>query len=244
MKGTLVVAGRVLRSLAGDRSTAAFVIGAPLLILFLFGEVLDEVGGGVDAAVVKPALMGIFVFTFTYALTGVGFLRERQNGTLERILAGPLPRTSLVTGYLLGYGLAALVQASVILGAGVWFVDITFEHNVGAFYAVELMAALTALGLGILVSTLARSEFQVVQFIPLLIAPQIILGGVFVSVERLPVYLEVVARVMPLTYILEAMNYLVLDRGGLEDLWVAFLVLTGMTLAALGGAVLTLRRPA
>jgi ABC-2 type transport system permease protein len=70
----------------------------------------------------------------------------------------------------------------------VYFLDITFEHGVALFFVVELLRTLTALGLGILLSLFAETEFQVFQFLPLVIAPQIILGGTFIPVEELPLY--------------------------------------------------------
>jgi ABC-2 type transport system permease protein len=241
--GAATVAGRILLGLRGDRATLAFVVGAPVLILFLFGEVVAVVPPGrFDTAFLQPALMGVFLFILTYVLTGVGFLRERQQGTLERMLVSPLGNASIVAGYLLGFGALAVVQATVLLGAGLLFLDLSFAHAVTAFYAVELLAALTALGIGILFSLVARTEFQVLQGIPVIIAPQIILGGVFVPVERLPLALELVARALPLTYILDAMAYLILDEGSASDLWISVAVLGGYVLATLGAASLLVRR--
>lgn len=245
MRGTWQVAKRILLGLRGDRATLAFVLGVPVFIFFLMGEVLDSVPPGrFNTDFIDPVMVAVFVFMLTYVLTGIGFLRERQTGTLERVLASPLPRTSLVLGYMLGFGILAMVQASVILGAGVWFLDIGFKHSVLAFYGIELMAAMTALGIGILVSLLARSEFQVLQGIPLVITPQVLLGGVFVGVDRLPIVLEVVARALPLTYILDAMSYLVLDQGSADDLGAAVAVMAAYIVATLGAAALVVRRRA
>lgn len=243
LTGAWTVAGRILIGLRGDRVTLAFVVGAPVLILYLFGEVMDVVPPDrFDADFLQPALMGVFLFILTYVLTGIGFLRERQQGTLERMLVSRLPNAAIVGGYLLGFGALAVVQASVLLGAGVWFLDISFAHSVVAFYAIELLSALTALGIGILFSLVAKTEFQILQGIPIIIAPQIILGGVFVPVERLPVVLEWLARALPLTYILDAMAYLILGDGTASDLWIAVAVLGGYVVATLGVAAVLVRR--
>lgn len=243
MRGSLAVAGRVLAGLRGDHVTLGFVVGAPVLIFFLFGEVLDVVPEGrIDTAFMQPVLLGVFLFMLTYVLTGIGFLRERQQGTLERMLATPLPNVSIVLGYLIGFGVLALIQASVMLGSGILFLDVSFDGSVLAFYGVEALAALSALGIGILVSLVARTEFQILQTIPVIISPQIILGGVFVDVDRLPVVFEYIARALPLTYILSAMDHIILGNGEQEDLVLAVVVLSITILLSVAAASFLVRR--
>jgi ABC-2 type transport system permease protein len=215
MREAFVVSGRILRSVRGDPRTLALVLVVPAVIVYLFSEVFA------DPVSVAPVLLATFVFVFTYVLTAIGFLRERQSGTLERVLVSPISRLSLVLGYVTGYGILATVQSLVLLGASIYFLDLTFEHGVTLFIVVELLGALSALGIGILLSLFANSEFQALQFIPLVISPQILLGGTFLPVEDLPIYLELPARAMPMTYVIQAMNYVVLDVGTVDDLWIA-----------------------
>lgn len=236
MRGTLPVARRLLLSLRGDRRTLALVLVVPAFIIFLFGEVFA------DPQPVAPVLLGVFVFILTYLLTSVGFLRERTDGTLERVLVTPVSRSGLVLGYVLGFGALATVQSLVLLGAGVVFLGVEFEHGVALFVLVELLGALTALGLGILLSLFAHNEFQAFQFVPVVIAPQIILGGTFVPVESLPAYLEPVAWAMPVTYLLQGMEYVVLGRGASADLWTAVGALAAFSLLSIAIAGIVVRR--
>jgi ABC-2 type transport system permease protein len=236
MRGTLPVARRLLLTLRSDRRTLGLVLVVPAFILYLFSEVFPRSAG------VAPILLGVAVFALTYILTAVGFLRERTAGTLERVLVTPVSRSGLVFGYVLGFGVLATVQSVVLLGSGVYFLNITFEHGIALFFVVELLGALTALGLGILLSLFAETEFQVFQFLPLVIAPQIILGGTFIPVEELPLYLELPARVMPLTYILEAMDYVVLGEGGATDFWIAVGALCAFTVLSVSIAGVIVRR--
>jgi ABC-2 type transport system permease protein len=220
--------------LRGDRRTLALVLVAPVFIIFLFSVVLDEVPPRrFNVEFVKPVLLGFFAYFLTYLLAAIGFLRERQSGTLERVFASPVARSGLVLGYMLGFGVLVAVQSAVLLGAGIVFLDVAFEHGIWLFFLVEVLGALSALGLGILVSMAAHNEFQVMQFVPLVIAPQVILGGVFVQVSELPVWAEAVARVMPLTYLLEAMYWIVLDQGGAGDVWRAVAVLAAWTVGTI-----------
>jgi ABC-2 type transport system permease protein len=206
MKGAVTVGRRLLYGLRGDRRTLALGIGAPIFIIFLFSEVFAA------PQRVAHVLLGLFVFILTYLLTAIGFLRERTAGTLEQVLAAPVSRTGLVVGYVLGFGVLATVQTLVLVGAVV-LLDLEFEHHVALVVLVALLGALTALGIGIVLSVFAENEFQVQQFMPLVIAPQVILGEVFVSVEELAWYLEYPARAMPVTYIVRGLEYAVLGRG-------------------------------
>ena len=242
MRGALPVARRVLLGVLGDRPTLALVVAMPYLLFFLFGQVLDAVPPGrFDAGFVRPVLVAVFQFILTYLLAGVGFLRERQRGTLERVLTTRASRSGLVAGYFLGFGAMALVQSAMMLVAGILFLDLHFPHGMAPFFGLELLGALSALGLGILISVLARTELQIMQSVAVVLAPQIILGGVFVPVARLPAWMAAIARVLPIKYLLDGMSYLILGQGTLGDLWTAVAVLAGYTVLVGVAAALALR---
>jgi len=236
LHGTLPVAGRILRSLRGDRRTLALVAVVPVFLLFLLSEVFPR------PKPVAPVLLGVFVFFLTYLLTAIGFLRERTAGTLDRVLVSPISRGGLVLGYLLGYGALAVVQSVVLLGAAVVFLDVTFTHGVALFLAVEILGAFTALGLGVLLSLFAQNEFQAIQFIPVVITPQVILGGTFLPVSELPAYLRYPALLMPITHLVDAMEYVVLGVGDRGDLLVAVGALAGFATLAVVTAAVVIRR--
>lgn len=236
MRGALPVARRLLLGLRGDRRTIALVLLVPVFIVFLFGAVFP------DPEPVAPVLLGVFVFFLTYLLTAIGFLRERTAGTLERVLVAPVSRSGLILGYVLGFGVLATVQSLVLLGSGVYFLDVSFEHGVAPFLLLELLGALTALGIGIVLSLFADTEFQAIQFIPVVIAPQVILGETFVPVDRLDWYLEYPARAMPVTYLVRGMKYVLQGRGETADLWIAVVALAGFSLVALAVAGVLVRR--
>lgn len=233
MRGALPVARRLLLSLRGDRRTLGLVVVVPAFVIWLLSEVFAR------PEPVAPILLGVFVFFLTYMLTAVGFLRERTAGTLERVLVSPVSRSGLVLGYVVGFGVLAAVQSAVLLVAAAFFLEVSFAHGVALFFLVELLAALTALGLGILLSLFAENEFQAIQFIPVVVSPQVILGGTFLPVDRLPWYLEFPARAMPVTYVVDATKYVVNDAGTPGDFRVALAALAAFGLAAVvvSGAV-------
>jgi len=235
MRGTLPVAGRILRTLRGDRRTLGLVFVIPAFILFLFGEVFAR------PEPISHIVLAAIVFVLTYILTAIGFLRERTAGTLQRMLVSPVSRSGLVVGYVLGYGVLAVVQAVVLLLAAVVFLDVSFANGVGLFVVVELLGALTALGTGIVLSLFATSEFQAIQFVPVVITPQVVLGETFRPVSELPAYLEYPALVMPVTHLVRAMEYVV-QGGDAGDFWIAAGALAGFALLALGLATAVVRR--
>ncbi|MFW6448706.1 MAG: ABC transporter permease [Halobacteriota archaeon] len=237
MRGAWPVARRILLTLRGDGRTLGLVLVMPVLIIYLLGEVFPV------SEPVAPVLLGVFVFVLTYVLTAIGFLRERTMGTLDRVLVAPISEPALVTGYLAGYGLLAAVQAAVLLAAGVAFLDVSFAHGVGSFFLVALLGAGSALGLGFVLSLFAQNEFQVLQFMPTVIGPQVILGGTFRPVEELPAHLEWPARLMPVTYVIEGMNYVLLDVGEATDLYAALLALAAFTAVAAVVAWRVIRTP-
>ncbi|HEY3071271.1 MAG TPA: ABC transporter permease, partial [Candidatus Limnocylindrales bacterium] len=206
-----------------------------------------------------PALIGFFGFFFVFVLTGVSFLRERVGGTLERLLATPVRRSEIVAGYSLGFGLFATLQVVVILLVAFGSLRLPAigplpEFSIGlgianagspalAFLIVFLLA-IGAVNLGILLSTFARTELQVIQFIPIVIVPQALLGGVFWSISSLPDPLQPIARVLPLTYAIDGLRNVLIRGEGLasQTLQVDLLVLllVAVVLIVLGAA--TIRR--
>ncbi|MFF2484191.1 ABC transporter permease [Paenibacillus sp. NPDC058071] len=177
-----------------------------------------------------PVLIGFFSFFFVFLLAGVSFLRERTSGTLERLLASPIRRSEIVLGYLAGFGLFTLLQASLIA----WYsVDVLGMHMVGsiaAMLAVNLLLSLTALTLGTLLSSFAGSEFQIIQFIPIVIVPQAFFSGLF-NLDAMHPLLQKLSYIMPLYYGADAMRGIMIRGEGWSDLTLDIAVLAGFSLA-------------
>jgi ABC-2 type transport system permease protein len=162
-----------------------------------------------------PAIVAFFAYFFVYLLTGVSFLRERTGGTLERLMATPVARGEIVIGYSLGFGLMAVIQMVVLLTwaltsieLGPVSIGLGIETAGSAVYAflVVLLLALGAVSLGILVSTFARTELQVIQSIPLILVPQFLLSGVLFPVSSLPGILQPLVAIMPLHYAVDGLR--------------------------------------
>ena len=114
-----------------------------------------------------PILLGFVVFFFVFLISGMALLKERTSGTLDRLLATPVKRSEIVYGYMLSYGLIAILQTGVVVLAAIWLLNIEVVGSLLNVIIVNVVLALVALAFGILLSTLAKSEFQMMQFIPL-----------------------------------------------------------------------------
>ncbi len=177
--------------------------------------------------ILGPVFIGFFAYFLVFILTGISFLRERTGGTLERLMATPITRVEIVAGYSLGFGLFAMIQVIVFLVFSLASVSVpaigplpSFGLGLGIYnagspllvFAVTLLSALGAVNLAIFLSTFARTEFQIVQFIPLVIVPQAFLAGIFWPIATLPPLLQPIARLLPLTYTIEGLRAII-DPG-------------------------------
>jgi len=206
-----------------------------------------------------PALIGFFGFFFVFVLTGISFLRERTGGTLERLLATPVRRSEIVVGYSLGFGFFATIQVVLILifTLGVLTVPgigplasfnvglgITSAGSPALAFVVLFLTAIGAVNLAIFLSTYARTELQVLEFIPIVIVPQALLGGVFWSVNSLPDPLGPIAGVLPMTHAIDGLRAVLVRGAGLSDgslqLDIAYLVGIAILFVVLAGT--TIRR--
>ena len=191
---------------------------------------------------VAPVYIGVLVMFFVFLLTCVSFLRERSQGTMERLMATPASRAEIVLGYVAGLGLFALIQSTIILTFTIWVLKIHYLGSLALLFLIVILLALVGVSLGILASAFARNEFQVVQFIPLVIIPQALLGGTFWAVEDMPGYLQPVAYAMPLTYANRALRDVMLKGWGLGDIWPNLLILVGVIAALMFLGARTMRR--
>lgn len=146
-----------------------------------------------------PTLLNVFVFLFVFLTSGMALLNERTQGTLARMLATPIRRFEVVGGYILSYGVIAVIQTIVTIFFSLKILDVQIRGNVVTLMIVNIMVAFVALSLGLLLSTMAESQFQMMQFIPLAIVPQFFFCGV-VPLTSMPPWVQLIGRIMPLEY--------------------------------------------
>jgi ABC-2 type transport system permease protein len=190
------------------------------------------------------AFIGLILFFLVFVVTIVSFLRERSQGTLERLMASPLRRGEIVVGYMIGFTILALVQAVEVLVFSLYVLKVHNQGNVLLIFGFEVLMALSAVNLGIFLSMFARTEFQAVQFIPLVIVPQVLLSGILFPVSTEPTPLQYISDVLPLTYAVNGLRDVMLKGADLT--WPALQldagVVAGFCLLLIFAGIGTLRR--
>jgi ABC-2 type transport system permease protein len=207
-----------------------------LRVRYIYGydlEMIETVG---------PAILGLVVFFFTFILAAISFLRERTQGTLEKFMVSPLSRMEMVSGYVLGFSLISMIQSTTTLLIVVFVFGVPMNGNPLLAFAIVLLLGASALVLGSFFSNFAKSEFQVVQFIPIVIIPQIVLSGVFWPIQSIPEFLRPISYVLPLTYSGEALRAVMLKGASAAQIWPDLLFLSAFFILFFGAATLMLRR--
>ncbi len=237
---TLAITERIIRQILRDRRSIGLLVVGPLIVMSLVGFSLYEQRAVLDR--VAPGLLAVFVLFFTFILTGVGFLRERAQGTLERLQTTLVGSFDIMLGYMLGFLIFAIVQTVVILLFTIFALSIEYVGSLWEIGVVLFLLVTVAVSLGIFISSFANNEFQVVQFIPIVLAPQIFLSGVIIPVEQMPALFEWLSVVIPLTYAVDALREIMLLGTDLTTLWLNLAVIAAFSVALLAAAVATLRR--
>lgn len=197
--------------------------------------------GGADSSFfdkIFPILIGFFVFFFVFLISGIALLRERTTGTLERLLATPVKRSEIVLGYLTGYGLFAILQTLIIVFFSIYILGLQIVGSLMWVIITNILIALAALSMGIFVSTFANSEFQMVQFIPLIVIPQVFFSGL-IPLDSMATWVRNISYIFPLSYAGDALtNIMIRGQGWSEisfDLIILLVFIVGFTLLNIVG---------
>lgn len=188
-----------------------------------------------------PIMIGVFVFFFVFLIAGVSFLRERTTGTLERLLSTPLKRWEIVTGYVCGFGIFTIFQALLISWFSIQVLGIMMTGSFGYVLLMTLLLSMSALTLGTLLSAFAANELQMIQFIPLVIVPQIFLSGLF-PLDTLPLWLQRIGLATPIYYGSQALMDIMVRGRGWSDIAGDVFMLIGFSLLFMLLNVLALRK--
>ncbi|QEO09561.1 ABC transporter permease [Protaetiibacter larvae] len=236
---TLATAGRVLTQIRHDPRTIGMLLVVPALLIGLLAWIFDDtpVFGQVG-----PAMLGLFPFIVMFLVTSITTLRERRSGTLERLLVMPLGKGDLIGGYAIAFGAIAILQALVAVAWAVWVCGLDVAGGVWLLVLVAAVNGLLGTMLGLLASAFAATEFQVVQFMPVIVAPQVLLGGIFLPREAMPDALQAISDWLPLSYSIDALTRVSAEADATGDVLGDVLVVAAFALGALVLAALTLRR--
>jgi ABC-2 type transport system permease protein len=246
LQGYVATTARILRQLVADHRSMAMIVLVPTLIITLMYFMFSEVPHppGVPSPFNKACLimLGVFPLVVMFLITSITMQRERVSGTLERILTTPLRRFDLLAAYGTAFSIAAAAQAALACGFAFWLLGFDTAGSPALVFVIAIANAVLGVGLGLLCSAFARTEFQAVQFMPVVVVPQLLLCGILVPREALPDWLQWISNVLPASYALEALQqvgaYAEPTAIAVRDI----AVVIGSALVALGLAAATLRR--
>ena len=188
-----------------------------------------------------PIMISFVVFFFVFLISGIALLRERTRGTLDRVLATPIRRGELISGYILGYGTFAIVQTLIIVGFSIWIFKMQVLGSLSGVFLTNILVALVALTLGLLISAFAQSEFQMMQFVPIIVIPQILFSGL-IPFDTMPHWLKLIGYCAPLYYGSTAMTNLIEKGAGLLQVGSELGILVGFAVLFIILNVLSLRK--
>ncbi|MFE5673045.1 ABC transporter permease [Agromyces sp. NPDC056523] len=236
---TLATTGRVLGQIRHDHRTIALLLVVPSLLIGLVAWIFTDTD---VFATIGPAMLALFPFIVMFLVTSIATLRERRSGTLERLFSMPMGKGDFILGYALAFGLLAVFQTAIAVSYAVWVCGLEIEGSIWLLFAVAVADALLGTALGLLASAFARTEFQVVQFMPLLVFPQILLGGIFIPRDQLPEGLEVISDWLPLSYAIDALTAVAADSEDAAWIWARILAIGAWIVGSIVVGSITLRR--
>jgi len=242
----LATARRVLSQLRHDHRSIAMILVVPALLLtavyFLYEN--ETLPPGMPRTFDRVGLMmlAIFPFVVMFLVTSITMLRERTSGTLERLLTTPVHKADLLFGYGIAFSLMAALQSLVATAVAYWVFGLDIAGAPGYVVLIAVINAVLGVALGLFCSAFARTEFQAVQFMPVVVVPQILLCGLFVARDRMNDVLEAISNVLPLTFSVDALQEIAAHAEATERLWQDAGIMAAISLGVLILAALTLRR--
>ena len=231
---------RIIGQLRHDPRTIAMIIIVPTALITL----LYFMYNGQERIFSRIALtmLGVFPFVVMFLITSIAMLRERTSGTLERLFTTPVGKLDLLFGYGIAFGVAAAVQAGVASAVAYWVFDMRMAGSIWLVVLIAVANAVLGVALGLLCSAFARTEFQAVQFMPVVAAPQLLLCGLFVARDQMAGWLQAISNVLPLSYSVQALTEVGAHAEPTGTMWRDLLIVLGAIILALALGAATLRR--
>jgi ABC-2 type transport system permease protein len=231
---------RILAQLRHDPRTIGMMLAVPVLLMTLLYFMFDRRQPIISAIIL--IMLGMFPFIIMFLVTSIAMLRERTSGTLERLMTTPTGKLDLLFGYGISFGIAAAVQGAVAAGCAYWLFGMTTAGSAGLVVLIAILNAVLGVGMGLLCSAFARTEFQAVQMLPVVVIPQILLCGLFVARSDMIGWLKVISDLMPLSYAVQALQEVGAHADPTGLLWRDLGIVAGCVILALGLAAATLPR--
>ncbi|KHL00830.1 ABC transporter permease [Sinomonas humi] len=237
---------RVLNQLRHDPRSIGLILVVPSVLLavvyWLFENETLPPGMPRTFDRIGPIMLAIFPFVIMFLLTSITMLRERTSGTLERLMTTPIHKADLLFGYGIAFSLMAALQSAIATGVAYWVFGLDIKGDAALVVLVAVVNAVLGVSLGLFCSAFARTEFQAVQFMPVVVIPQILLCGLFVPYAQMTDVFQVLSDWMPLTYSVKALQEITANTDPTGEMWRDLWIMAAVLLGLLILASFTLRR--
>jgi ABC-2 type transport system permease protein len=237
---------RILTQLRRDRRTVLLILLVPALLTVLLHYVLSRQPAGPDGRTPFDRLainqLGVLPCAVMFPITAITMRRERSNGSLERLFATPLTKLELLAGYGTAFSLAAAAQAGIAAFVAFRVTHLRIDGSPLLVLMISVFGAMLGVSLGLFFSAFAESEYQAVQFSPVVLVPQLFLAGVLVPRERMPGVLQAISDALPLSYAVEALQQVSTHTAATPLMWHDTGVVAVFIVAAVLGGAATLQR--
>ncbi len=190
----------------------------------------------VSAYYMIPGLIGMILQLLTTMLTASSIVRERERGTIEQLIVTPLRSWELVVGKLIPYVLIAFFDMLEILVIGVLVFKVPINGSLGLFLALSALFLIGSLGMGLLISTVARTQQEAMLTTMFTLYPSIFLSGFLFPLAAMPQILQWISYAVPMRYFLIIARGVILKGVGLSDIWAEVVALSIFSLIMMGAA--------
>ena len=166
-----------------------------------------------------PGIIGMILYFLTALFTAQAIVREREQGTIEQLIVTPIRSLELIVGKVVPYAVVSFIGVLEVLALGVHWFGVPIRGSLGLLLGLSALFLLTSLGIGIFVSTVAKTQQEAMLLTWLTMLPGIFLGGFFFPIEAMPGWLQVISYVIPLRYMLVVIRGIFLKGVGLQILY-------------------------
>jgi ABC-2 type transport system permease protein len=194
------------------------------------------------AVFIVPGLIGVILTMTMMLMTALAVVRERERGTFEFLIATPVRRTEVMVGKILPYILVGYLQVTIILSLGWWLFDVPIQGSLLDLAAASLVFIAAMLTMGLLISSLAATQFQSVQMAFFFFLPSMLLSGFMFPFEAMPEPAQWIGEVLPLTHFLRIVRGILLKGAPIENLLVEVAAVAAFLVAGLAVAAAAFRK--
>jgi ABC-2 type transport system permease protein len=180
----------------------------------------------VSAFYMVPGILGIVLTMTMVMITSMAIVRERERGTLEQLIVTPVKTHELMLGKIIPYIVVGYVQMTVALLVGILVFDLPVRGSLGLLYALTSLFIIASLSLGILISTLTKTQMQAMQLSFFVFLPSVLLSGFMFPREAMPLFFNLLGNLLPVTFYLQILRGIILKGVGISVLWTHILALT------------------